>query len=125
MSDPTIRADINFNEVVPLNTGSTFSAMCNRKLIAGVKRTNDIVDMKTNTGSRPLCNKGQVPGSEAEMFFDPKSVANAWVFKDVKDQCRATCDSAKDDAFLTHTENGIKKFEESRDSLCCYKLPTG
>ena len=59
------------------------------------------------------------------MFFDPESLASAWAFKDVKDQCRMTCDSAKDDAFVTHTENGIKKFEESRDGLHCYKLPAG
>ena len=71
--------------MVLLDTGSTFSAMRNKKLVAGVKQTNDMIDMKTNAGSRLLCNKGQVPGLEANMFFDPKSVANAWAFKDVKD----------------------------------------
>ena len=44
--------DVDFNEVVLLDTGSTFSAMRNKKLIAGVKRTNNMTDMKTNAGSR-------------------------------------------------------------------------
>ena len=61
--------DIDFNEVVLLNTGSTFSAMRNRKLIAGVKQTNNMTDAKTNTGSRLSCNKGEVPGLEADMFL--------------------------------------------------------
>ena len=78
---------------------------------------NDMMGMKTNVGSRLSCNKGQVPGLEADTLFDPKSVASVWAFKDVKDQCRVTCDSAKDDALMTHTENGIEKFEESRDGL--------
>ena len=60
--------------------------MRNKKLIAGVKRTNDMIDMKTNAGSRLSCNKGQVPGLEADMFCDPKSMANVWAFKDVKGQ---------------------------------------
>ena len=68
---------IDFNEVVLLDTGSTFSAMRNKKLITGVKQTNDMIDMKTNAGSRLSCNKSQVPGLEADVFFDPKSMANA------------------------------------------------
>ena len=84
-----------------------------------------MTDMKTNAGSRPLCNEGQVPGSEADVFFDPESMANVWAFKDVKDQHRIAHDSDMDDAFVTHTPNGIKKFEESRDGLHCHKLPKG
>ena len=61
--------DIDFNEVVLLDTGSTFSAMKNKKPIAGVKQTNDMMDMNTNAGSRPLCNEGQMPGLEADAFF--------------------------------------------------------
>ena len=59
------------------------------------------------------------------MFFDPKSMANVWAFKDVKDQCRIAHDSNTDDALVTHTPNGIKKFEESRDGLTHCKLPKG
>ena len=52
-------------------------------------------------------------------------MANVWAFKDMKGQCRIACDSNTDDAFMTHTPNGIKKFEESRDGSCCHKLPKG
>ena len=84
-----------------------------------------MMDMKTSAGSRLLCNKGQVPGLEADVFFDPKSMANVWAFKDAKDQCRIACDSDTDDAFMTHTPNGIKKFEESRCGSFCHKSPKG
>ena len=57
------------------------------------------------------------------MFCDPKSMANVWAFKDVKGQCRITCDSDTDDALMMHTPHGIKKFEESRDGSCHCKSP--
>ena len=59
------------------------------------------------------------------MFFDPKSMANVWAFKDVKGQHGIACDSNVGDAFMMHTPNGIKKFEESRDGSHCCKLPKG
>ena len=82
-----------------------------------------MIDMKTSAGSRLLCNEGQVPGLEVDVFFDPKSMANVWAFKDVKGQYRITDDSDIDDAFMMHTLHGIKKFEESRDGLHHCKLP--
>ena len=84
-----------------------------------------MTDAKTNAGSRLSCNKSQVSGLKADMFFDPKSMANIWAFKDVKDQCRIACDSNVDDAFVTHSPNGIKKLEESRDGSCHHKSPKG
>ena len=59
------------------------------------------------------------------MFYDPKSMANVWAFKDVKGQCRVACDSDTDDALMMHAPCGIKKFEESRDGLCHCKTPKG
>ena len=34
-------------------------------------------------------------------------------------------DSNADDTLMTHTPNGIKKFEESRDGSCCCESPKG
>ena len=44
-----------------LDTGSTFSAMANKKLAAGVHSSDDMMQMNANAGLRAINQKGQVP----------------------------------------------------------------
>ncbi len=91
--------------------------MKNKKLIAGVHCGTDAIDMKTNTGSRMLREKGIAPGRKQQFYCDPESMANIWDFHGSVGEHRVTHDSAKEDAFKTHAEHGIKKTKKSDEGL--------
>ena len=114
---------IDLEEVVLLDTGSTFHGMCNEELIAGVKKSEDAIGMKTNMGTRLIDKKGTVPGLDNKIWFDPKSVSNIWSFHKMAKKYPTYYDSTKEDAFHIHTNKGIVKFKASDEGLYYYKFP--
>ena len=110
-------------ESVILDTGSTFSAMCNNDLIAGVTNNEQIIEMKTNTGSRLITRKGTIPGMKHKVWHDPKSMTNIFSFAKLADEYRITYDSDKEDAFCIHTQSGIVKFKQNKEGLYYYNFP--
>ena len=65
--------------------------------------------MSTNAGTKRL-DKDADMGGLGVVKYDPEQKANIFGFSHLSDKYRITCDTAKDDAFFVHTENGIRRF---------------
>ena len=65
--------------------------------------------MSTNAGSSIMKEDSDIPGI-CVAKFDEKFLANIFGFSHMSDKYRITYDNEKEDAFIVHTPEGVKKF---------------
>ena len=107
-----------------LDTKLTFTSICNKDLLAGVKIADEPIEMKTNVGTQMLIHTGEILGMKQKVWYDPKSVASIFGFGDMVYQYCITYDSEKEDTFNIHVSNNkVVKFKCSSDGLYYYNLP--
>jgi hypothetical protein len=116
-----IRATDFENDLV-LDTGATFSSMKNKNLLAGVYEADKPIKMCTNTGTRLITQRGEMLGMKTDPWLDKESMANIVSFGELKRQYRVTYDSDHADSFFCHTENGIIKFDRTKEGLYTLRL---
>ena len=111
----------NYNEVFILDSGSTIPAtVMNQDLVKNIKPAYSPLHMKTNAGSKVINLKGDIPNF-GSAWFDPEQIANIFGLSKMTDKYRVTFDSAKEDAFLVHTDKAIIKFARTPEGLYAYK----
>lgn len=112
-------------DVFILDTGSTIqAAIKNQKLLSNIKPTKDTMQMATNAGVKTMDLKGEVIGL-GDAWYDPGLMANIFGFAHMVDKYRVTYDSAKEDAFIVHSDTGVVKFSRTPEGLYAYKPSDG
>ena len=93
-----------------LDCGSTLSTAKDRKYLINVHEI-DPVHVGTNGGVVTFDQAGELPGLQTRVLLNENTMANILGLADAVDEHRITYDSAKEDAFLMHTPDGVVKFE--------------
>ena len=103
-----------------LDTGSTLGATFMNPGVRGIKASKTPIKMSTNAGVKLLTSEGEVPGF-GMAWFDPTQMANIFGFSKLVDKHRVTYDSALEDAFIVHFDNGrTLKFKRTPQGLYSY-----
>jgi hypothetical protein len=111
----------DLRDVFILDTGSTIGAtVTNPDLLTGLRTSKKKLRMATNAGSKEMNLVGEVIGF-GEAWYDPDMLTNIFSFSRMADKFRVQYDSAKEDAILVHTDNGVIKFERTPEGLYAYK----
>ena len=56
------------------------------------------------------------------MYYNPKSIMNIFLFRDVRKRFRVTMDTAEEEAILVHLDNGkLLRFKEVKNGLYMWK----
>lgn len=115
----------NEDEIL-LDTGSTISLFKDKSHMKNVHKSQGIMELSTNAGSRLIDEEGQLDifGNELDnpaVKFCGDAIANIYSLKDLKNQCRVTYDSEAEDAFLAHTKSGIVRFFGNEMGLYTHK----
>ena len=111
----------DLRDVFILDTGSTIGAtIMNPDLLTGLRRSKKTLRMSTNAGTKEMNLVGDVIGF-GEAWYDPEMLTNIFSFSKMADKYRVVYDSAKEDAILVHTEDGLIKFERTNEGLYAYK----
>jgi hypothetical protein len=117
---PCAPATTDLNEVILLDSASTIKATFkNKKMLTNIRESEQPLRMTTNGGVVQVLKKGDVLGF-GEAWYDPKQMANIFGLSHVTEKYRVTMDTAKENAFKVHTENGIVKFKHTPDRLYAY-----
>ena len=82
----------------------------NPDLIMNIRKSNNPVNMGTNTSSKIMDLDSNIPKLGVGKF-DSKQMANILGFSHMTNMHQITYDSVKEDTFLVHTPDGIVKFK--------------
>ena len=106
--------------MIMLDSGTTISLFCNEDLVTDIRESNELLNLTTNAGSKVIGKEATVCGF-GTVRFDESSIANIFGLQDLTERYRVTMDSAKENAFLVETTNGVIKFEADGRGLYLYQ----
>ena len=104
-----------------LDSGSSVGLFHNRNLVKNVKKTDRLLELATNVGTRRNDTVAEVP-AYGEVWFDQDAIANVFSLAEMVDQYRVTFDSAIEDAFHVHLPDKVIKFKRSPEGLYFYPV---
>ena len=100
-----------------LDSQSTVDVFSNSDLLTKIHKTNTILRIRCNAGMKTTEYKGYLSGY-GWVWYYPDGIANILSLSRVKDRFRVTFDSATDNCFRVHKDNGkILKFREATRRL--------
>ena len=73
--------------------------------------------LNTDAGDKVVAKRINIPACN-KVWFDETAIANTFAFHNLAKKHCTTHDDNKEDAFLIHTEEGIKKFIPTEQGLC-------
>jgi hypothetical protein len=106
----TNKSSKNMKDEILLDNGSTTSLFANADLVTRITKSEEILELATNAGTRQTNKKAEVPGF-GQVWFDEKAIANIFGFADLVKKHRITYDSAIEDAFIIHMNRKKVKFK--------------
>ena len=102
----------------------TVDLIADAELVMYIRKSNTTVKFATNAGVK--CNQMQANlPSYGRVWFNQEALANILASANLVDKHHITYDSAKDDAFNVYTNDGIKKFKRTPESLYKYSVSEG
>lgn len=111
----------NLKDVILLDSGSSIGAtFMNPDLVTNIRVAKQPVMMHTNAGTKLIGLEGDVRGF-GKVYYDPTDMANIFGLADMVTRYRVTFDSAVENAFHVHSDNGIIKFTRTPEGLYVYK----
>ena len=100
-----------------LDNQSTIDVFCNGKLLTRIYKSTSTLTIRCNAGVKTTNLRGYLSGYGWVWYF-PEGIANILSLSRVKDKFRITYDSALDNTFHVHKDNGvILNFKEATRRL--------
>ena len=100
-----------------LDSQATIDVICNADLITNIHHSDTTLSIRCNAGVKTTNLKGHLSGY-GWVWYYPKGIANILSLSRVKERYRVTFDSATDNCFHVHKDNGkILKFKEANRRL--------
>ena len=119
--DNSIRSFNDLKHVFLLDSGSTIGGtIMNADFVTDVKPSKSPIGMRTNTGGKSLTVEAKVPGF-GKVWYDPEQMANIFGLSKLVKQYRVTFDSAIDNSFHVHTNDGVIDFSCTEEGLYAYR----
>ena len=109
----------DLSQVILLDTASTVNLACNPKLGDQVETSAIKMKLNTNVGSKIVTKRINIPAYD-KVWFDEQAITNIFVFYNLAKKYHITYDNNKEDTFLIHLNDGIKKFIPTDNGLCHY-----
>lgn len=116
------REDLNFKYDLALDTSATFTLVRTTEIVTNIRDSKNPILMCTNAGEHRLSKVREIIGMKEEAWVDGESMANLICFAKLAEQYRITYDNWKEDAFQVHTDNGVIKFDKTKEGLYRYKF---
>jgi hypothetical protein len=104
-----------------LDSQSTIHHFCNPQYVGDIKQAERRITLLTNVGEKVNDKECTVKGV-GQAYFDQEGLVNVLSLAKIEQQHRVIYDSAKESAFLVHTNKGIVKFNCSPEGLY-YMVP--
>jgi hypothetical protein len=99
-----------------LDSCSSEHLMCNKDMVHNIKQAPKQLDMASNGGN--IVTQHQADMNKAgKVWFNKDAIANILSLGKLADKYRITFDSAVENAFNIHTEDGIIKFQKNTANL--------
>ena len=100
-----------------LNSQSAVDVISNGDLLTKIHRVETTLRIRCNAGMKTTNHKGYLSGY-GWVWFYPYGIANILLLSRVKDKYRVTFDSAINNCFKVHKDNGkLLKFQEATKRL--------
>ena len=104
-----------------LDSGTTHSIIANEKLLVGITTAKVPIWMSTNAGEKTIAKEAQLSGA-GTVYHDVSCIANPLSLGELSNKYRITMDTAVDNAFYVHMDNGLMvKFSRDKNNLCLNK----
>jgi hypothetical protein len=101
---------------VLLDRDSTHTIFCNPEYVSDIVDVDETLNLETNGGVLVSNQKCTVAGL-GQRWFNRKAIANVISLADMAKNNRVTYDSARELAFLVHTEGKIIRFPQLKSGL--------
>ena len=99
-----------------LDSCSSEHLMCNKDMVSNIRLAPKQLDMASNGGN--IITKHQADMTKAgQVWYNENAIANILSLGKLADKFRITFDSAVDNAFHIHTDQGIIKFKKNAANL--------
>ena len=106
VSQDASQQPVDFENDALLDMGASFSSMIDDKMLDNAVKTDNSLQMGTNTGSKTLNEHGHLNSLKSRVWKDETGIANALSFAELADQHHMTCNNSKEDAFQIKDWNG-------------------
>ena len=107
----------NLYDCLMLDSGTTHSIIANEKLLVGITTAKVPIRMSTNEGEKTIAKEAQLLGA-GTVYHDVSCIANPLSLGELSDRYRITMDTAVDNAFYIHMDNGrMVKFSRGKNNL--------
>jgi hypothetical protein len=113
--------DSHMKDWILLDSQSTIHHFYNPQCVGDIKQAERPITLLTNVGEK-VNNKECTVKGVGRAYFDQEGLVNVLSLAKIEQQHRVTYDSAKESAFLVHTNKGIVKFNCSPEGLY-YMVP--
>ena len=104
-----------------LDNGSTLSIFANSDMVNNIRKSDTILQLATNAGTRESNQIADVP-DYGTVWYDARAIANIFGLSDLKKKYRVTYDSQNGDCFDVHMKGKIIKFKCNKDGLYEYNV---
>ena len=108
--------DNELKNYILLDNQSTVDVFCNQNLLNNIRKSNSTMTIETNGGTLTTNMKGHLNG-HGEVWCHPDAITNILSLKNIKNECRVTCDSAKNSGFIVHKPDCQVIFTEHPSGL--------
>ena len=99
-----------------LDSCSSEHLMCNKAMVHNIKQAPKQLDMASNGGNIVTTHQADM-NKAGKVWFNQNAIANILSLGKLADKYRITFDSAIENAFNIHTEDGIIKFNKNSANL--------
>ena len=110
----------DLKNVILIDSGSTVDLFKSKRYLTGIHKTNSKCKSRTNGGVVYATKKGTLQGY-GEVWYHPVAITNLLSFSKVRDKYMTQYDSFKEDSFLVHKPEGIRRLINVADGLYALK----
>ena len=116
-----VQGNAEMRNWVLLDSQSTVDLFCNPKLVTDIREEDDQLILATNAGNLITNQKATVPGY-GKVWFKEEAMTNVFSLANMEKRHHITYDSAKESAFIVHTDKGPLRFEKGPENLYYFTL---
>ena len=106
----------DLRSMILIDSGSTVDLFKSKRYLKDIHTAKNRCKIHTNGGTVYATQKGTLQGYGV-VWYHPKALTNLLSLNNIKNKYRVQYDSAKEDSFLVHKPDGVRRFVGIADGL--------